>query len=130
MSKFTEYLKLIPRGLPHSKEILESVVNNVKMKLGNLPEEHQEEIIRRRLICATCPFMSKNALNSVEYKRLTGINYTTDRNDPHCSFCGCEINMRTGSLSSECGVRQWNTSNPNNTIALKWTKFEENGREI
>ena len=127
MSKITEYLKLIPRGLPNSKEILESVMNNVQMKWGHLPEAKQEEIIRRRMICAACPFMSKNADTSLEYRMLTGENYKTKRNDPHCTFCGCELNMRTGALNSNCGIDSWNKSNPENTLPLKWTKFEENG---
>lgn len=129
MSKFTEYLKLIPRGLPNSKQILESIVTDVQMRLGKLPEKEQSEIIRRRLICATCPFMSKNATTSLEYTRLTGKSYITKRDDAHCSFCGCELNMRTRALSSNCGIEVWNKNNPDNTLPLKWTKFKEDGKE-
>lgn len=129
MSKFTEYLKLIPRGLPNAGQILESIVKDVQMKLGRLPEEQQKEIIRRRLICQTCPFMSKNAKTSLEYRLLTGANYDTDRLDEHCSFCGCELNMRTRALSSNCGIETWNKSNPKNQLPLKWTKFKEDGKQ-
>lgn len=126
MSKFTEYLKLIPRGLPNSKEILESIIKGVQLSLDKLPEDQKEEIIRRRIICMSCPFMSQNAKTSEEYKTLTGRNYKTARNDQHCSFCGCELNMRTRALNSECGLNTWNADHPENTVLLKWTKFKEN----
>jgi hypothetical protein len=125
MSKFTEYINLAVKGLPYSLEILQSVINNVQLKHGKLPEEEKAEIIRRRVICASCPFMSNNATTSPEYKSLTGNNYKTSRNSSHCSFCGCGIEMRTGSLSKDCGIETWNENNPDKTIKLKWTKFKE-----
>src|SRR5687768_15479394 len=129
MSKFTEYLNLIPRGLPNSKQILESIITDVQIRLGKLPEKQQEEIIRRRVICKGCPFMSKNAKTSFEYVRLTGKSYKTKRDDEHCSFCGCELNMRTRSLNSSCGIETWNKNNPDNILPLKWDKFEEDGKQ-
>lgn len=130
MSKLTEYINLAIKGLPYSMEILQSVVNNVQLKYGKLPEEEKVEIIRRRIICTTCPFMSKNTNTSSEYKSLTGSNYESKRNTPHCSFCGCGIEMRTGVLSKECGIETWNENNPTKTIELKWLKFkEEDGRQ-
>lgn len=129
MSKFTEYLKLIPKGFPNSKQILESIATDVQMRLGRLPKEQQDEIIRRRVICKMCPFMSTNAKTSFEYKYITGEHYTTQRNDEHCTFCGCELHMRTRALSSNCGIEAWNKDNPKNQIPLKWTKFKEDGKQ-
>jgi len=123
MSKFAEYFKLIPKGIPHSLEIVESIVNNINLQRKTLAEHKKEEIIRRRIICATCPYMSKNAKTSKEYYTLVGYHYHTDRTDEHCSFCGCGIEMRTGSLGSECGIATWNKDNPDNTIPLKWKKY-------
>jgi hypothetical protein len=60
-----------------------------------LPEDEQAEIVRRRLICADCPFNSVNA-------KLDG--YKSDRLDEHCTMCGCTINRKTASLSSACGI--------------------------
>jgi len=120
MSAIGEYLKLIPAGLPNSAKIVESIVSNVKLKLDTLPEDEKEEIIRRRVICATCPFMSKNAVTSNEFKELTGRNYKTHRTDDHCSFCGCGINIRTSGMSNKCGIETWNKDNPNNQLPLKW----------
>jgi hypothetical protein len=129
MSKLTEYINLAIKGLPYSMEILQSVVSNVQLKYNKLPEEERVEIIRRRVICATCPFMSKNAKTSEEYLTLTGSNYKSARDNLHCAFCGCGIEMRTGALTKECGAETWNKENPTKTIPLKWTKFKEDGKQ-
>lgn len=71
--------------------------------------------------------MSKNSQKSEEWKIITGSHYKTNRKDDHCSFCGCTIEMRTGSLNSNCGIESWNLSNPDKPLPLKWAKFETNG---
>ncbi len=71
--------------------------------------------------------MSKNSLKSEEWKIVTGSHYKTKRNDNHCSFCGCTIDVRTASLSSNCGIESWNLENPDKPLPLKWTKIETNG---
>jgi hypothetical protein len=129
MSKLTEYINLAIKGLPYSMEILQSVVSNVQLKYNKLPEEERAEIIRRRVICATCPFMSKNAKTSEEYLFLTGSNYKSARDNSHCAFCGCGIEMRTGALTKDCGIETWNKENPKKTSPLKWTKFKEDGKQ-
>lgn len=106
------------------REIVESIVNDVQMRSNTMSQEKRDEIIRRRIICATCPFMSKNATTSPEYLALTGYHYHTNRNDEHCSFCGCDIKMRTRSLSSECGIGTWNKDNPTRQLPLKWKAYE------
>lgn len=120
MSNLIEFLKLIPKGLPHADKVLEGVVNQVKMKFKSLSEEEQNEIIKRRLICQSCPFNSYLAKESKEYKELTGSNYQPKKDGLHCSFCGCPYETRTASLSSNCGAEEWNNENPNNQIELKW----------
>jgi len=90
------------------------------MKYGTLPEEEREEIVRRRVICNGCPFNSENSPTSEEYFELTKTHYKTRRKDKHCSFCGCELNLRTSALSKGCGIETWNENNPENKIELKW----------
>jgi hypothetical protein len=68
----------------------------VKQELSILPEEEQAEIVRRRLICAECPFNSDLA-------KQAG-TYSSDRIDIHCIMCGCTIARKTASLSSACGI--------------------------
>jgi len=129
MSQITEYLNLIVKGIPHTKEILSSVINQVQLKYGTLPEDQKNEIIRRKLICQSCPFMSRNAISSQEYKDLTGKNYPSVRKNEHCSLCGCPLETRTASLDSDCGVITWNKENPDKQIELKWTKYERQSTE-
>lgn len=117
MSKLSEYLKLIPDGLKNLDKIGESIINQVKMDFGSLPEDELTEITRRRLICAACPFMSKNAVES-------GI-YTTKREDEHCIHCGCPIKTRTAALSKQCGIENYNVRHPESPMELKWTAFKK-----
>lgn len=121
MSALVEYLKLIPKGLPHIDKLLEGVINEVKMELGTIPQEELDIIVGRRLICKTCPFMSANAVK-------LGI-YETDRTDEHCKHCGCPTSTRTASLESNCGIEEYNKLNKDNPLLLKWTKFEKNAKK-
>lgn len=116
MSKLSEYLKLIPRGIKNLDKLIEGVTNQVKIELGTIPEEDLEVIVGRRLICNTCPFLSTNALK-------LGI-YSTDRTDEHCIHCGCPKNTRTASLESNCGIEEYNKNNPNDPLELKWKKVK------
>jgi hypothetical protein len=124
MSRLTEYINLAIKGLPYSLEILQSVITDVQLKHNTLSEDKKAEIIRRRVICATCPFMSENTKSSQEYKKLTGKEYSSSRVTPHCSFCGCPISTRTAGLSSNCGIEVWNGQNSEQQIPLKWSKYE------
>ena len=99
MSKYLEYMKLLPKGLANIDKVFEGIVNETKLKYKTLSEDQQEEIIRRRVICQACPLNSINALESKEYKDLFGVNYKTDREDEHCSICSCNIALKTSSIS-------------------------------
>lgn len=115
MSRLSEYLKLIPDGVKNLGGVIEGLRNELKMANGTLDEDEQDEIIRRRLICSTCPFMSKNAAKS-------GI-YATQRLDEHCIHCGCPIDTRTASLTSPCGIATYNKKHPEAPMELKWTSY-------
>lgn len=112
MSKIKEYLALIPKGIHNIPQIVEALTNQVKIELGTIPQEDLEIIVGRRLICKTCPFMSKNAVK-------LGV-YSTDRDDEHCIHCGCPIVTRTASLDTSCGIEEYNEENPDNPLKLKW----------
>ncbi len=117
--KLTEYLKLIPLALGNPKEVMQGWLNVVRMEVGNLPEEQVEEILRRRLICGTCPFMSENAVTSPEYFEVMGKHYKSDRKDHHCTLCACPILGKTANLESKCGAAYWNTTHENK-IEVRW----------
>ena len=124
MSKLTELLALIPRGIKNFDKILEGHINNIKLEYGHLSEDKQNEIIRRRMICETCPLNSKNAPSSEEYVLLYNNHYHTDRVDFHCSICGCPTHTKTASLESNCGLEWYNDTHPSNPQPLKWTKYD------
>lgn len=118
MSKLSEYLALVPRGIKNLPQILEAVTNQVQMEMGTLPKESKDIIIGRRLICATCPYMSRNAVKGYEIDGKTDV-YNTDRDDDHCIWCGCPISSRTASLEMNCGIQNYNHENKKD-LPLKW----------
>ncbi len=124
MSKLSEYIALIPKGIKNADKFISGVINDVKLEYRLLPSDQQEEIIRRRLICSTCPFMSKNAEYSKEYKELHGESYITDRQDNHCTFCGCPLAYRTASLDMPCGIQDWNDEHSDSPLPLKWNIYD------
>ena len=70
--------------------------------------------------------MSVNVIkDQTEYKKLHNEEYTTDRDDKHCTICGCPQSKKTASLDSDCGLSIYNEQNQNNIQKLKWTKFNE-----
>lgn len=117
MSKLSEYLNLIPGGLKNMNALVDGLKNELKMELGTIPDDEQDEIVRRRLICSTCPFMSKNAVKA-------GI-YQTKRTDEHCIHCGCPIKTRTASLLANCGIEAYNIKNPSQPMELKWETYKK-----
>jgi hypothetical protein len=119
MSAFLEYLKLIPKAVKDGDKIVEGQINLVKMKFGTLPEDEQNEIIRRRVICSVCPFSSSNAAAN------PAINYKTDRFDEHCIHCGCTLDRKTAALSEKCGLEIYNKKHPNEQIPLKWDVYKK-----
>lgn len=119
MSVLKEYLQLIPKAFSNADLILEGITNKVKSNFGHLPEDEMNEIARRLVICKTCPFMSENA------KTNPAINYQTDRPDEHCSLCKCNIDLKTSSLASNCGIEAYNSTPEGKAspMELKWTKY-------
>ena len=120
MSKFTEYLKLIPKGLKNPQQVLEGWINDYNF--DNLPKEEVEEILKRRAICEQCPFNSLNAKTSKEYFDVFQKHYETERDDLHCSVCACPIKTKTASLDSECGL---SADDKTKDLQLKWNKYNE-----
>jgi len=112
MSKWSEYLALLPKGLKNPSQVIEGIVNSVSM--SSLPEEEKDEIIRRRLLCASCKYMSSNRED-----------YHTKRTDEHCTLCSCPILTKTASLSSDCGAKAYNLSHPGDQKPVLWEKYKK-----
>ena len=117
-NKFMEYAKLFPKVIKNREAFIQGIYNNVKLNMGKLPEDEQEEIIKRRVICNTCPFNSENAKTSEAYKLLYGENYKTERFDLHCSHCACNIEFKSAALDQDCGMTYYNDLHPENQQEL------------
>lgn len=80
---------LLSTAWKNKKLILEGVINKVQAK---------EEVVKianeRKEICKKCPMHSSNAKKYLGYK--------TERIDDHCISCGCNLELKTHSLHSEC----------------------------
>lgn len=100
------------KGMAHPQQVLSGITNAVKLEYGMLPEDEQEEIVRRRLICSQCPMMSKNREG-----------YTTSRKDEHCTLCSCPITTKTASLASDCGAVTHNERHPEDPKPILWEKY-------
>jgi hypothetical protein len=102
------------------------MMNQVKMKFNTLPEDEQEEIVRRRLICSQCPLMSVNYKEDPsEYIKLYGKEYNDPtREEPHCTVCLCPTDRKTSSLTSPCGLEEYNKKFPNNKQELKFKEYK------
>lgn len=125
MSKISELLNLIPLGFKNREGIIEGISNSVKMSFGSLSQDEQDEILRRRVICETCPLMSKNVLeHQEEYIKLTGGSLTTSRTDNFCSLCSCNIDLKTSSLTGNCGAKSFNEEGKGKQLAeVRWTEY-------
>lgn len=119
---FKDFFDLAGKGLQNFDKIAEGVWNEINHK--NLSEGQKEEIKKRTLICAECPFNSENAKTSQEYFDLYGKNYETSRKDPHCAMCGCLLKLKASSLSSNCGLEIHNGRNPEKKVPLKWSAYK------
>lgn len=123
MGKVKEYIKMFGNGIANFDKVAEGLWNDIKLEHGALSKGEQEEILKRRLICSTCPFMSKNV--GKEYEELTGHPYNSTRSDNHCVLCSCVIKIKTSSLSSDCGIAHYNSQH-GTTLEPKWKRYESN----
>lgn len=127
MSKFGEWMKLIPKFLGQPEKIIEGWINDAKLEAGKLSEEDMEIVLTRRSICSTCPFNSFNLKKDDSlYKELYGKSFYTDREDMFCGCCQCPLSKKTASLASNCGIESLNLEK-NLNLELKWkAKNSEN----
>jgi 4-hydroxy-3-methylbut-2-en-1-yl diphosphate synthase IspG/GcpE len=125
MNPYKEYMAMSLKGLKNLNKVLEGVATKTANQFKLLSNEKQIIIADRMDICINCPYNSRNAVTSPEYVQLTGKHYSTDRNELHCSFCGCIATYKTASLSSDCGIADWNADHPLHKIELKWKRTEQ-----
>ena len=93
---------------------------SVQVKNGYASAEAVAEIMRRKDICAVCPYNSKNC----EAHGMLPLDVDFE----HCIHCTCRIggdDTKEYCLSCNCGLTVWNKNNPDNQIPVKWVAFEE-----
>lgn len=129
LAKFKEIVSMISKGLSNPELVLDGWIMDAKLQNNNLDDEELTEILRRRAICSTCPFMSFNAKTSKEYKEVVGISYGTTLETEHCSFCSCPIKQKTASLNSECGITSWNLKNLDKKLPLRWDVYKKENKQ-
>jgi len=118
-----EYLDMVKNGVKNGDKIIEAIRTSAKIKegLSEVSEEAIAEIMRRKDICAICPFNSRNA------KKERG--YSSSLPFEHCTQCQCRIgydDSKEYCLSCQCGLSEWNRRNPElEPMKLKWVAFEE-----
>jgi hypothetical protein len=122
----SEYLTFVKNGIKNGDKIIEAIRVSAQMKDGNpiITEEAIAEIMKRKAICASCPFNSLNAKKERNYEDPAPLKDVT-----HCTLCQCRIGTDNGKeycLSCQCGMSEWNRRNPElQPMELKWTAFEQ-----
>ncbi|XAI97421.1 hypothetical protein [Leptolyngbya phage Lbo-JY46] len=106
------YIKLLPTAVKNADQIAEGLWN--KLNSQGLNDVEKEVIIKRALICESCPYNSKN---------VTDPEIKSERPDDHCIHCGCNIDLKIHCLSCRCGIEVYNAKNPENKIEVKWQPY-------
>lgn len=121
-----EYLEAIKLGFQNGDKIIESmqisaqVKNAEEGKESSVTPEALAEIMRRKDICAACPFNSRHAKEAK--------TYTSSLPYEHCILCRCRIgydDSKEYCLSCNCGAQAWNeVKPPEQHLEVRWTSFE------
>ena len=132
-----EYVTMVKNGVKNGDKIIEAIRISAKIKEqeklklagdnseSEISDEAVAEIMRRKEICAGCPFNSKNA--------AVQRNYSSDLPFQHCTLCKCRIgtdDSKEYCLSCNCGMEVWNNKNKHlSPMQLKWTAFPKNNNK-
>ncbi len=132
LSTANDYLRMVKNGIKNGDKILEAMRISAQLKntkvdesgkvvfQGDITEEALAEILKRKEICAVCPF------NSRHVKAAGG--HTAELPFEHCTLCECRIgydNSKEYCLTCKCGVDAWNKRNPDKPpMPLKWDSFD------
>lgn len=126
MSILKDYLTAVKNAIKNKDKIIEAIRISSMVKNGTASDEQVAEILKRKDICAACPFNSNNAKEH-GFKPLN-LPYQ------HCIHCSCRIggdDTKEYCLSCNCGLTEWNKKNPNVQIPLKWKAIiDDNGKPI
>jgi hypothetical protein len=121
-----EYLEAVKLGFQNGDKIIEAMQISAQVKNADagrhtdVPPEAIAEIMRRKDICAACPYNSRHAKEKK--------TYTSSLPYEHCILCMCRIgydDSKEYCLSCNCGAQAWNEARPREQqLEVKWTAFE------
>jgi len=121
MSKVKDWLKVVKAGIKNGDKIVEALWISTQMKNeGVVSAEAVAEIMKRKEICAGCPFNSANC----EAHGLRKLDVPFQ----HCIHCACRIggdDTKEYCLSCNCGITEWNKEFPDRQMDLKWSAFTQ-----
>lgn len=129
IKKLSTYLDIVKQGIRNKDQIIEALGVSAAVKNGRITSEALAVILKRRDICAACPFNSDNAIKAGIYIPDEGRNFR------HCILCYCRIgydDSKEFCLSCNCGARSWNERNPDKPpMEVKWKAFDiETNKEV
>lgn len=118
-------------------KIFEGWSNKFKEHFDLLAPEKVQVANKRKTICESCPFNSKNVKQDDSEYRVMVIQgymslgasnvkvnpYQSHLPYEHCVWCGCEIEAKCLSFSSNCGIEDYN-KNYNRNCELKWESVD------
>ena len=122
-----EYTEVVINGIKNGDKIIEALRTSARIKNNSteISDEAIAEIMRRKDICAKCPFNSENAKKEGTYNSSLDFQ--------HCILCKCSIggeDTKEYCLSCNCGAEAFNNMNPRlPPIQVRWKAFEENNNE-
>jgi|SRR5580692_294075 hypothetical protein len=120
-----EYTEVVINGIKNGDKIIEALIIGAKARNETIDPESLAEILRRKDICASCPFNSDNAKKEGLYR--SSLDYQ------HCILCQCRIgggDTKEYCLSCTCGAQAFNEANPHlKPIEVKWKPFEIKTKE-
>lgn len=139
-SKFKEYLELYTNGAKNIDKVLEGRLNKSLRDLNELSPDKKAIAEERFKICSECPFNSNNARLGGEfdkwykkgYENINGVEFpypkaeyysNRPKEDFHCAHCGCNIDEKTLSMESNCGIEIYNSTWKMNE-PLKWKAWQ------
>jgi hypothetical protein len=116
-----EYVELVRKGIANKDDIIDALVTGAAVKNGEVNEEDLAEILRRKDICASCPFNSAIGIANGTYRSNLPFQ--------HCQLCQCRIggeDTKEYCLSCNCGAEAYNKMYPHlPALEVRWRATRE-----
>ena len=116
-----EYVNLVKNGIKNKDQIIEGLIKGAAVKNGEVNEIDLAEILKRKDICASCPFNSAIGIANGTYRSNLPFQ--------HCQLCQCRIggeDTKEYCLSCNCGAEAYNKMYPHlPALEVRWRATRE-----